>query len=175
MKSRNSEHGFTLLEVLVAIVVLGLAVGSILLVFSNSVTWLWAAGQRSEALNAAETGIAQKLAEGPKSDDDELSIEFPGAGKMTVKGELAEATGTSGTSRPLSLLSCLKSLRSEDGVCEKGSLVGSTRITLVELMVASAVLGWWSWSLPRVRFRRQHLPPGGEPGLASGQHGHRPA
>ena len=96
VKSRNSEHGFTLLEVLVAIVVLGLAVGSILLVFSNSVTWLWAAGQRSEALNAAETGIAQKLAEGPKSDDDELSIEFPGAGKMTVKGELAEATGTSG-------------------------------------------------------------------------------
>lgn len=95
MKPRTGELGFTMVEVLVAIVVLTVLIGSILLMLSNGMTGVWAAGHRSQALHAAETLIADTVGQGARSAADELSIVFPGMSAINVPGSFEQVTGVS--------------------------------------------------------------------------------
>lgn len=84
-----------MIEVLVAIVVLTVSVGSILLMLSSAISGVWAAGHRSGALNAAETLIADKVGEGVEEGDDELVIVFDGMSPVEVPGSIEQVTGAS--------------------------------------------------------------------------------
>lgn len=90
-----AQRGFTLVEVMVAIVILGIAIGSILLMYSNAIKGVSAAGRRSEALHGAEAAIAEKVAAGAASTADQLSIVFPGMDGISLSGKSEIATGTS--------------------------------------------------------------------------------
>jgi prepilin-type N-terminal cleavage/methylation domain-containing protein len=95
MKQRIGERGFTMIEVLVAIVVLTMVIGSILLMFSNAIGGVWSAGHRSVALDAAATLMADRVGTSTGSGDDELVIVFDGIGPIEVPGSLEEVTGIS--------------------------------------------------------------------------------
>ena len=75
--ANRAEDGFTLVEVLAAVVVLAIAIGSIMLVFSNGLGMVWRTGARNQALHTAEGDIAEKIAEGTDSNDDQIVIRFP--------------------------------------------------------------------------------------------------
>ena len=88
----RAEDGFTLVEVLAAVVVLAIAIGSIMLVFSNGLGMVWRTGARGQALHAAEGDIAEKIAAGTGSNDDQIVIRFPGIEGITVSGRTEPVT-----------------------------------------------------------------------------------
>jgi len=90
--ANRAEAGFTLVEVLAAVVVLAIAIGSIMLAFSNGMGMVWRTGARNHALHAAEGQIAEKIAAGTGSTDDQIVIRFPGMDGITVSGRTEPVT-----------------------------------------------------------------------------------
>jgi len=92
--ANRAEDGFTLVEVLAAVVVLTVAIGSIMLVFSNGMGVVWRTGTRNRALHAAEANMAGKIPVGAASSSDQLSITFNGMNSITVSGKIESVTAT---------------------------------------------------------------------------------
>jgi len=92
--ANRAEDGFTLIEVLAAVVLLAIAIGSIMLMFSNGIGVVWRTGTKNQVLHAAEGDMAEKTAVGTTSAGDQLSFTFHGMDSITVSGKIESVTAT---------------------------------------------------------------------------------
>lgn len=90
MDNFKQQEGFTLVEILVAIAIMMIVVFSFTLLFTSSFTWIFDAGDKSEALFKAQEKMDNKIAGGIITTDGEpMVVEFLYE-SVTVHGETKE-------------------------------------------------------------------------------------
>jgi prepilin-type N-terminal cleavage/methylation domain-containing protein len=96
MKRFTNQNGLTMIEVLVAAVILVIVSVALLGLYSNNFGWIIGAGFRAQALDKAKTTIDELIATGTGSTSESITISFPGVSAVTVTGDYIEATETDG-------------------------------------------------------------------------------
>lgn len=91
MKKRHL--GMTLVEVIVAIALLGVITVSFLMMYTSSYSYIFSAGRKTNAVSAAEKNMESSLAVGTASTASTLSINFGGT-LIAVNGEMVSQTQT---------------------------------------------------------------------------------
>ena len=102
---RKSKNGMTLIEIIVALAILGIIAVSFLAVFTSAFKFIYTAGRKSVAVNQAEQSIESKLAVGSVSNASSIVLDF-GTTSVQVYGELvSQIQAYENGSKDVSLLS----------------------------------------------------------------------
>ncbi|HOY89049.1 MAG TPA: prepilin-type N-terminal cleavage/methylation domain-containing protein [Bacillota bacterium] len=105
MKTLRNQKGFTMVEVIIAAVMLVTVAVALLGLYGNNFGWIVGAGYRMKALDEARTEMDSQIASGaPDDSTDSLSISFPGASTITVMGKYLQTTGTDGPGGSVSVM-----------------------------------------------------------------------
>lgn len=93
----KGQKGLTMVEVIVAAIILVIVAVAILGLYNNNFGWIINAGFKTRALDKARTTIDSKIAQGAANNSSSVNIVFGGGStSITVVGELISATGTDG-------------------------------------------------------------------------------
>lgn len=93
----KDEHGFTLVEILVSIVILAILAACFISLFTGSSSNIFTSGDRSQALYKAQESLEFVMSEGVSTPEATLSIQYDstvGVNPIVVEGKLYEETIT---------------------------------------------------------------------------------
>lgn len=83
-----NQHGFSLVEIIVAFVVMLIVITAVTPLFTSSYTGVFRAGRKSSVLQQAQSDIEATIRIGTTLNDDPLDIEFPGVPLIRVYGKI---------------------------------------------------------------------------------------
>lgn len=83
----KSTRGFTLIEIIISIAILGIIVVALLPVFTAGFKGIASAGNKSKTSYQSQDLTEVKIAEGAASSSTSLTIVFPGVASVTMDGE----------------------------------------------------------------------------------------
>lgn len=78
MKRLANQNGFTIVEVIVAAVILVVVAVALLGLYGNNFRWIVGAGYKTEAIDAAKSEIDGKIAAGTAGNVDSITFSFDG-------------------------------------------------------------------------------------------------
>ena len=84
---KKSKKGMTLVEIIVAMAILGIIAISFLAVFTSSFKFIYTAGRKSVAVNQAEQSVETNIANGTALTANSITLDF-GTVSISVPGEL---------------------------------------------------------------------------------------
>lgn len=82
----SNEKGFTLIEIIISLAILGMIVISFTTAFTSSFSGIFSSGKKSQALHEAQTKIDRKI-NSVTTGRDILKIKFLGVPEITIQGK----------------------------------------------------------------------------------------
>lgn len=92
MKTLKNKKGFTLIEIIVALAILGVMAVAFFSMFTSGFLFIHSAGDKGEAFSEAQSGLEGEFASGSGEVDDRLELEFDGR-EFIIPGEDVAAEG----------------------------------------------------------------------------------
>lgn len=83
-----NQHGFSLVEIIVAFVVMLIVITAVTPLFTSSYTGVFRAGRKSSALQQAQSDIEAAIRIGTTLNSNPLNISFPGVPSITLQGKI---------------------------------------------------------------------------------------
>lgn len=85
MINGNNTKGFTLVEILVSIALLGIMAISMLPLFTNGYRWIINAGNKSKIIYVAQEQVENKIVQGASNTLKEITITFPSVSDPVIQ------------------------------------------------------------------------------------------
>lgn len=85
----SDEGGFSLIEILIALVILSITIFAFTGLFTDSYSRIFSAGRKSQAIYKAQKDMESKIRSGTTLNQD-FTITVPHSTNITVKGELVD-------------------------------------------------------------------------------------
>ncbi|QZY56983.1 type IV pilus modification PilV family protein [Crassaminicella profunda] len=86
MKILSDKKGFTLIEIIISLAILGIIVVSFTTTFTSSFSGIFSSGKKSQALHQAQIQMDRKI-NSVTTGSDTLNIKFLGISQITVLGK----------------------------------------------------------------------------------------
>lgn len=130
----RTQGGMTLVEVIVSMAIIAIFAGVFLPLFTSSLVWVFAAGDKGEAYSMAQKDIERRLATGESIFSEPLVISFPNSPNpiiVQVRGGLVETNQPAGqrSSRIEAFVPLVPTMRINPIVRPEGSADASILIT----------------------------------------------
>lgn len=104
MNQLRNQKGITIVEIMVAAVILVISAIALLGLYSQNFGWIVGSGYRTNALDEAKASLDSAISVGAATDTESITIAFgSGAPAITVLGQNVSATGTDGPGDSISV------------------------------------------------------------------------